>query len=91
MAPYLYSHDRPPWANPTGLINDFSSLIFSRYPRYREVDRLLKEAGARGVSLSGTGSAIYGVFEDQDEALRTMERLKGFLREGKIYLARNLC
>jgi 4-diphosphocytidyl-2-C-methyl-D-erythritol kinase len=43
--------------------NDFESVIFPRFPLLEEIkSRLLKE-GALYASMSGTGSAVYGIFE----------------------------
>ena len=38
---------------------------------------LLVEAGALGASMTGAGSAVFGVFPGQGEASRAWEALKG--------------
>lgn len=50
------------------LVNDFSGPIFDAYPEIREARDLMVEMGAAYTSLSGSGSAIYGVFEDETTA-----------------------
>lgn len=45
------------------LRNDFEDVIFSRFPRLKETKRRVYENGAIYASMTGTGSAIYGVFE----------------------------
>ncbi|HEU4413787.1 MAG TPA: 4-(cytidine 5'-diphospho)-2-C-methyl-D-erythritol kinase [Candidatus Angelobacter sp.] len=52
----------------TGIENDFESVVFSKYPAIREVKRALERSGAKYVSLSGSGSAVYGLFSDQETA-----------------------
>ena len=52
----------------TGIENDFESVVFPKYPAIREVKRALERSGAKYVSLSGSGSAVYGLFTDQETA-----------------------
>jgi 4-diphosphocytidyl-2-C-methyl-D-erythritol kinase len=59
----------------TGIENDFESVVFPKYPAIREVKRALERSGAKYVSLSGSGSAVYGLFADQESAGQTAERL----------------
>jgi 4-diphosphocytidyl-2-C-methyl-D-erythritol kinase len=59
----------------TGIENDFERVVFPKYPELREVKRLLQRAGAFYVSLSGSGSATYGLFASRSIAEKAVARL----------------
>ena len=58
-----------------GLKNDFADLVFQKYRLLHEAVLSLKEYGASFSSLSGSGSAVYGLFRTEDEALRAVDKL----------------
>jgi len=43
--------------------NDFESSVFAIHPKIQDLKDLLIEEGAVYASLTGTGSAVYGIFE----------------------------
>jgi 4-diphosphocytidyl-2-C-methyl-D-erythritol kinase len=59
----------------TGIENDFEHVVFPKYPELREVKRVLEAAGAFYASLSGSGSALYGLFASQAAAKKAAARL----------------
>jgi 4-diphosphocytidyl-2-C-methyl-D-erythritol kinase len=59
----------------TGIENDFESVVFPKYPAIREVKRALERSGAKYVSLSGSGSTVYGLFADKESAATAAEKL----------------
>ena len=54
--------------------NDFESSVFAAHPIIKEVKQLLLDAGAVYASMSGSGSAVFGLFSSKDRA----ERLRHF-------------
>ena len=59
-----------------GIANDFESVVFSQLPELRDIKRALERAGSKYASLSGSGSALYGLFGSGAEAVKAAERLR---------------
>lgn len=47
------------------VVNDFEASLFPRYPELRELKEELYEKGAVYASMTGSGSALYGIFNDE--------------------------
>jgi 4-diphosphocytidyl-2-C-methyl-D-erythritol kinase len=61
-----------PWEKFT---NGFESIIFERHRQLKAIKEDLLKAGAEHASLSGSGSAIYGLFTDPQLAERTASKV----------------
>jgi 4-diphosphocytidyl-2-C-methyl-D-erythritol kinase len=60
----------------TGIENDFEQVVFPQYPELREVKSVLEKSGAGYASLSGSGSATYGLFSSRAAAVKAASRLR---------------
>ena len=60
----------------TGIENDFEQVVFPQYPALRDVKCALERAGAVYASLSGSGSALYGLFRTRAGAKKAAARLR---------------
>ncbi len=57
--------------------NDFEPALFHRYPFLRELRDLLRGKGARIALLAGSGSTVFGVFDDEATARSAAAALDG--------------
>ena len=68
-----------------GLANRFDETM--KLQQVREIKRILLSAGALGASMTGSGSAVFGIFDSEEAARASMQRLEG---KGRLYLANPL-
>ncbi|MBI5464133.1 MAG: 4-(cytidine 5'-diphospho)-2-C-methyl-D-erythritol kinase [Ignavibacteriales bacterium] len=59
------------------LRNDFEPVVFGAYPAIADLHRQYMEMGAAAVALSGSGSTMYGLFENEIKAVEARNRLAG--------------
>ncbi len=65
--------------------NFFEKVIFPHYPVLHQVKELLLKVGAQQVGLSGSGSALYGLFDNQDLAQKFLDQLKFKFPKFKVF------
>jgi 4-diphosphocytidyl-2-C-methyl-D-erythritol kinase len=63
----------PAWAS--NLKNDLEAPVARRHPTVARIKQVLLEAGAAAAAMSGSGSAVFGLFERADAARRTASDL----------------
>ena len=57
--------------------NDFEDAVFARHPALADVKQELYEVGAFRASLTGSGSAVYGLFRAREAAARAASGFAG--------------
>jgi 4-diphosphocytidyl-2-C-methyl-D-erythritol kinase len=74
----------------TGIENDFERVVFPQNPELRKVKSVLQQAGAQYASLSGSGSALFGIFSSPSSAQKAAARLRklGFPAQASTTLTR---
>lgn len=58
------------------VVNDFEETVFAAHPEIQKIKTQLLDLGADYASMTGTGSAVFGVFEDSakpDDFMNTFE------------------
>jgi 4-diphosphocytidyl-2-C-methyl-D-erythritol kinase len=64
----------------TGIENDFEEVVFSQHPSLRQIKRELEVSGTSGrplcAGLSGSGSALFGLYETQTDARAAQQRVQ---------------
>ncbi len=59
------------------MFNDLETVIVNHYPHIAGLKARLKESGAIGSLMSGSGSCVFGLFADQGDAKRSFVGFKG--------------
>jgi len=66
----LLSKDFDRWRDE--LVNDFEESVFEKQPLLAEIKKELYDHGAVYAAMSGSGSSIFGLFEDKPEDISTL-------------------
>jgi 4-diphosphocytidyl-2-C-methyl-D-erythritol kinase len=73
-----------------GIDNDFERVVFPEYPELLEGKRAIERAGAKYASLSGSGSALYGLFASREAAQKAAAglRAQGWAAQATVTMTR---
>ena len=58
------------------LQNDFEAIAFALVPEIERAKAALLKAGARGATLAGSGSAVFGIFDSEDAQRRAIQAIE---------------
>ena len=56
--------------------NDFEAVVFRQYPALKSIKQSLLKLGARPALMSGSGSAVFGLFSERDKLHRALQSLR---------------
>jgi 4-diphosphocytidyl-2-C-methyl-D-erythritol kinase len=68
--------------------NDFEPFAFERYPLLAEICRALERCGAKPAMMSGSGSSLFGIFENKDDVERARKALRDLQTESFYLVSR---
>jgi 4-diphosphocytidyl-2-C-methyl-D-erythritol kinase len=57
--------------------NDFEAVVFKQHPRLGAIKRKLIRSGASPAMMTGSGSALFGLYEDRAQAAHAAEWFEG--------------
>lgn len=64
------------WGLETAARNDFERVAFQKFPQLGKLKQRLVKAGAVSALMSGSGSAVFGLFRKKEEARRALEAFR---------------
>lgn len=59
------------------MVNDFEASLFPNHKKLEDIKTTLLECGAEYSAMSGSGSTVFGLFRDKEEALRVGDGFNG--------------
>ena len=62
--------------SPELLVNDLAPVAIAQFPEIRRLKALLEDSGARAAQMSGSGGAVFGVFDSIEEAEAAATRIR---------------
>jgi 4-diphosphocytidyl-2-C-methyl-D-erythritol kinase len=75
------------WPTQKALVNDLERAIIPAYPQIATIKSALRDLGAESALMSGSGSAVFGLFFDREQAEKAAAVLK---EHGRTFLAEPL-
>ena len=71
-------HVPGPWPSRAAqMINDLEAPIARHHPEIDQMRTALRRVGALAAAMSGSGSAVFGLFQKRADALAAVDRLSG--------------
>ena len=70
------------------LYNDLEPVVFKRYPGILKMKNELLNSGAEGALLSGSGSTVFGIFDNPEIAKKVLVRFTG--EKHRVFLAKSI-
>ena len=74
LAALVQSNDLSRWR--AELVNDFEHSVFAVHPGVKKIKQTLYKSGAAYAAMSGSGSSVFGLFEDKNQAIDVGEAFR---------------
>ena len=65
--------------------NDFESVVFRQHLALKSIKRRLEKLGARPAMMSGSGSAVFGLFQGREQVHRALPSYREAFREERVF------
>ncbi len=62
----------------TCAMNDFEDAVFAQHPELAAIQRKLAKIGANPARMTGSGAAVFGIFESRELAMEAREALAAY-------------
>ena len=82
-----FSLEPSQWPSSAQLVNDLEQAVLPEYPQIAGVKSMLLDLKAEGALMSGSGSSVFGIFQDHTVAEQAVTVLE---RHGKTFLVEPL-
>jgi 4-diphosphocytidyl-2-C-methyl-D-erythritol kinase len=66
-------------------VNDFETVVFRQHPQLQSIKGKLLQLGARRAMMTGSGSALFGLFPSRQVRDRAAERFRAEFRGNQVY------
>jgi len=66
------------------LVNDLEAPVAARHPEIARIIAALRRSGASHAAMSGSGSAVFGLFSGRETAVEAARRLKASSRRALV-------
>jgi 4-diphosphocytidyl-2-C-methyl-D-erythritol kinase len=76
--------------SPELLVNDLAAVAIAQFPEIRRLKGLLEDSGARAAQMSGSGGAVFGVFDSADAAERAAAKIERRAPFASVFAATTL-
>ncbi len=74
----------------SSLVNDLAPVAIERYPEIGQLKAILEESGARAAAMTGSGGAVFGVFESAKAAVEGAESMRSRAPAARVFPVRSL-
>lgn len=79
------AHGQQAAANDERAANDFEAVVFRRHPELKAIRDKLRKSGAERAMMSGSGSAVFGIFPERGQREAAVASLREQFERGQIH------